>query len=67
MPAAKQTSPVTLQIVKAVLYSFIGIRKRIDMEADLNRLPLLPVIAGGVIAAALFVGSVLFVVRMVVF
>ena len=58
--------PLALQVTKAVLYSFIGIRRRIDMQADLDHLPLLPVVAGGLIAAALFVGALLFVVRLAV-
>jgi hypothetical protein len=66
MESSNLKVPLALQVVKAVLYSFIGIRRRIDMQADLDRLPLLPVIVGGLIAAAVFVGTLLFTVRMVV-
>jgi hypothetical protein len=58
--------PLALQIIKAILFSFVGIRKRIDMQADFDRLPLWPLIVGGVLAAALFVSAVVFVVRLVV-
>lgn len=58
--------PLALQVVNAVLYSFTGNRRRIDMQADLDRLPLLPVRVGNLIAAGVFVGSVLVVVRLIV-
>lgn len=66
MQPSKLKMPLAVQVVKAVLYAFVGIRRRIDMQADLDRLPLLPVVAGGLIAAALFVCTLLFIVRLVI-
>ena len=57
---------LVVQIVLAIIWSFLGIRKRVHMEEDFERLPLVAVIVAGVIAAALFVFSILFVVRLVV-
>jgi hypothetical protein len=66
MQGSTRSAPLALQIVKAIFFSFLGVRKRIDMQGDLDRLPLLPVILAGVLTATLFVGAVLLVVRMVV-
>lgn len=66
MQSSNLKMPIAVQVVKAVLYSFVGIRRRIDMQADLDHLPLLPIVVGGLIAAALFVGALLFVVRLAV-
>jgi hypothetical protein len=57
--------PLALQIVLAILWSFFGVRKRVDLQADFARLPIVPIIIAGVIAAALLVGGVLLVVRLV--
>ena len=51
--------------VKAVLWSFIGIRGRRGYEHDTSRLNPIHVIIAGVIAAALFVIALLLVVRLV--
>ena len=52
--------------VKAVLWSFFGVRKRSAYEDDTQRLNPLHVIVAGVIAAVLFVIGLLMVVRLVV-
>ena len=62
----RRNTPLFIQIVGAVLWSFFGIRKRVNMRADFDRLPILAVIAGGVIAAALFVGGLLAVVWLII-
>jgi len=54
-----------LQLVGAVLWSFFGVRKRRDLEADAALNPLHVVVAG-VIGAVLFVGVLLFIVHLVV-
>jgi Protein of unknown function (DUF2970) len=55
-----------LQVAKAVLWSFLGIRRRAEHEADLVRLTPLQVIVAGLIGAALFVGTLVLIVRFVI-
>jgi hypothetical protein len=55
-----------LQAAKTVFWSFLGIRRRADHEADLGRLTLRQVIVAGVIGAALFVGALVLVVKFVI-
>ena len=55
-----------LATMKAVLWSFFGIRKRSDYERDSAQLNPLHVIIAGVIGAAVFVGILVMVVRFVV-
>lgn len=63
---AAARKPLVLQILLAILWSFFGVRKRVDLQADFARLPIVPVIIAGVIAGALLVGAVLLVVRLVI-
>lgn len=55
-----------LQTVKAVAWSFLGIRKRAGYEQDVQRLNPVHVILAGLIAAALFVLSLVWLVDRVV-
>jgi hypothetical protein len=55
-----------LQVTKAVFWSFLGIRKRAEHEADLGRLSPMQVIIAGLIAAALFVGTLIVIVKLVI-
>jgi hypothetical protein len=55
-----------LQTVKAVAWSFLGIRKRAGYEQDVQQLNPVHVIVAGVIGAALFVLSLLLLVRWIV-
>jgi len=55
-----------MQLVGAVLWSFFGVRKRRDLEADAAQLNPLHLIVAGVIGAVLFVVALLVVVHMVV-
>lgn len=55
-----------LPLFKAVAWSFLGIRKRADLEADAAQLNPLALIAAGLIGAALFIGVLLLVVHAVV-
>jgi hypothetical protein len=55
-----------LQVAKAVLWSFLGIRRRAEHEADLVRLTPLQVIVAGLIGAVLFVGTLVLIVRFVI-
>lgn len=52
--------------VKAVLWSFFGVRKKSAYEDDTQKLNPLHVIVAGVIAAVLFVVGLVMVVRLVV-
>jgi hypothetical protein len=51
---------------KAVAWSFFGVRKAADVEADVQKLNPVHVVVAGVISAALFVVVVLTLVRWVV-
>lgn len=52
-----------LQVVKAVLSAFIGIRKRVAHEHDAVTITPLQVIVVGIICAAIFVLSLITLVR----
>ena len=52
-----------LQVAKAVLSAFIGIRKRAAHERDAVTITPLQVIVAGLIAAAVFVASLITLVR----
>ena len=54
------------QTVKAVAWSFLGIRKRAGYEHDVQKLNPVHVIAAGIVGAALFVLALVLVVRWVV-
>lgn len=55
-----------LQIAKAVLFAFMGIRKKSDLEQDAATLKPTELIIGGIVGAIIFVVSIILVVRMVV-
>ncbi len=52
--------------MKAVFWSFFGVRKKRDYEADAAQLNPVHVIIAGLIGAALFIAILIFIVRMVV-
>ena len=52
--------------VKAVMWSFFGVRKKSAYEEDTQKLNPVHVIIAGIIAAALFVMTLLMLVKMVV-
>ena len=54
------------QTVRAVLWSFIGLRKGSEHETDMARLNPVHVIIAGLIAAALFVAILIGIVKAVV-
>ncbi len=62
--AQKKASP--LQVVKAVFWSFLGIRKRRDYETDSVELKPHQVIVAGLIGAALLVVGLILLVRLVI-
>lgn len=52
--------------MKAVFWSFFGIRKKSDYEKDAQQLNPVHVIIAGVIGAAIFVATLLMIVKSVV-
>jgi hypothetical protein len=52
--------------MKAVFWSFFGVRKRKDYEHDAAHLNPFHVIIGALIGVVIFIGILVFVVRMVV-
>ena len=51
-----------LQVAQAVFWSFLGVRKSRDHDADAASLTPLQVIVAGIIGAALFVASLILIV-----
>ncbi|MFL9870373.1 DUF2970 domain-containing protein [Paraburkholderia megapolitana] len=52
--------------MKAVMWSFLGVRKRRDLEADATELNPLHVVLAALIGAAIFIGALILIVRAVV-
>ena len=63
-PAARKAS--FGQTARAVLWSFFGVRRKADYQRDAAQLNPLHVIIVGVLAAALFVFTLIMIVRAVV-
>lgn len=55
-----------VQVAKAVFWSFLGIRRRSQHEADAVQLKPIQIVIAGLIGAALFVLTLLLVVRFVI-
>jgi Protein of unknown function (DUF2970) len=55
-----------VQTIKAVGWSFFGVRRRAGYEQDVQKLNPVHVIVAGLLAAALFIGTLVMVVRWVV-
>lgn len=51
------------QVIRAVLWSFIGIRKKSGYEEDVAKIKPVQVIVAGILVAALFVGCLVVLVR----
>ncbi len=64
--AQAQKKASLLQVVKAVFWSFLGIRKRRDYETDSVELKPHQVIIAGLIGAALLVVGLILLVRLVI-
>jgi len=60
----KSASP--LQVAKTVLWSFLGIRARAGHESDVTQLKAAHVIVAGLIGAAIFVLSLVLLVKFIV-
>ena len=52
--------------VKAVLWSFVGVRKRSDYERDAQQLNPVHVLIAGVMGAMIFIATLLMIVKSVV-
>ena len=71
-PSGSDLKPTTdrplsfAQTVKAVAWSFVGLRKRAGYEQDVQKLNPVHVIVAGVIGAGLFVLSLVLIVRWVI-
>lgn len=55
-----------VQTIKAVMWSFFGVRRRRDLEADATQLNPLHVLVAALIGAAIFVGVLILIVHAVV-
>jgi hypothetical protein len=64
--AEKRTSATVWQVAKAVMFAFMGIRKKSDLENDAASLKPAQLIVGGIIGAIVFVISIILLVRLVV-
>jgi hypothetical protein len=61
--ADKPDKAGAVQVAKAVFWAFFGVRKNTDHAADVESLTLKQIVIGGIIGAALFVGSLLLLVK----
>lgn len=69
MQDSKQEKPHKssfLATMKAVLWSFLGIRKKSGYEQDAAQLNPVHVVIAGVIGAAIFIATLVIIVRVVV-
>jgi hypothetical protein len=62
--APLKASPLT--VAKAVFWSFLGIRRKKDYEADSVRLTPVQVIVAGLVGAALLVTSLILLVKFII-
>ena len=61
----KQNKPSALHAMRAVLWSFVGIRSKSEYQADITRLTMTQIIVAGIIGAVLFVMTLLLLVYFV--
>ena len=64
LPTSRKAGP--LVVAKAVFWSFLGIRRRAEHESDIVRITPVQAIVAGLVGAALFVGVLVLVVRLVI-
>ena len=62
--APKKASPLT--VAKAVFWSFLGIRRKQDHEADSVHLTPVQVIVAGIVGAVLLVTSLILLVKFII-
>jgi amino acid transporter len=63
---ATQRPASPLQTMRAVAWSFLGIRRSSGYAEDVQKLNPVHVLVGGIVGAALFVGAIVLLVRWVV-
>lgn len=63
--SATRRKPSFLQTMRAVFWSFFGVRKGSEHEQDIARLNPVHVILAGLLAVALFIAGLLLIVRTV--
>jgi hypothetical protein len=63
-PELKSAS--ALQVAKAVFWSFFGIRRRAEHEKDLAQIKPVQVVIAGLIGAAIFVLSLVLLVKFII-
>jgi hypothetical protein len=61
-----ERKPALFATFKAVLWAFLGVRRRSDYEKDVQRLNPLHLMAMGVVLALMFVGGLILLVNWVV-
>lgn len=64
-PLRKRKGPL-LRTIKAVMWSFVGLRSRGDYEQDVAQLNPLHVVLVGLVGVMIFVGGLIFLVTWVV-
>jgi Protein of unknown function (DUF2970) len=55
-----------MQVAKTVFWSFLGVRKRAEHETDVAQLKPVQVVVAGLIGAAIFVVSLILLVRFII-
>jgi len=63
---AVKRKPSFLKTMRAVLWSFLGIRKRSSYEEDAGELNPVHVVIAGILGALIFIATLLFIVSRVV-
>jgi Protein of unknown function (DUF2970) len=63
-PGPRPASP--LQVAKAVFWSFFGVRRRAEHEKDLAQIKPVQVVIAGLIGAAIFVLSLVLLVKFII-
>jgi hypothetical protein len=66
LKAAVQRKGSFLQTLKAVAWSFFGVRKSAEYEKDVSQLNPVHVVIAGLLGAAVFVGALVVLVRWVI-
>jgi hypothetical protein len=61
----KSLRPSPLRVFKTVFWSFFGVRRRADNQADLAGITPLQLVVAGIIGAAIFVGTVVLLVSFI--
>lgn len=65
-PSPLDRRPSVLETARAVLWAFLGVRRRSDYQRDLERLNPIHLMVMGVVLALMFVGTLILLVNWVV-